>query len=60
MCQVISKESIRRANEKTMSRSSSKVSMDDKTAQISCHTLFGTQVITVSRDVISRAGRGIA
>lgn len=59
MCKVISKDSIRKANEKSMYRSQSRVSMDNQTAQISCRTLFGTQTITVSRDAISKAGRGM-
>ncbi len=58
MCKVISHDSIRKANERAMSRRRSKVSMDNKTAQISCPTLFGTQTITVSRESISKAGRG--
>ena len=58
MCQVISRSSIRKANERSRSRHASGVSMDNRTAQISCTTIFGTQTLTVSRDVISKAGRG--
>lgn len=58
MSKIISRNSIRKANERAMSGRPSRVSMDDNNAQISCHTLFGTQTITVSRDAISKAGRG--
>lgn len=58
MCKVISRASIRKANERSMSKQKSKVSMDNNTAQISCHTIFGTQTLTVSREAISKAGRG--
>lgn len=58
MCKVISSGSIRRANERSMSRRSSCISIDRNTAQISIRTLFGTQTITLSRDSISKAGRG--
>lgn len=58
MCKVISRGSIRRANERSMSGHRSKVSMDNNTAQISCRTVFGTQTLTVSREAIVKAGRG--
>lgn len=58
MCKVISSGSIRKANKRSMSGHRSDISMDNKTAQISTRTLFGTQTITVSRDSIARAGRG--
>lgn len=58
MCKVISSESIRRANERMMTNKHSKISMDSRTAEISCRTLFGTQTVTVSRSNISKFGRG--
>ena len=39
MCKVISHDSIRKANERAMSRRRSKVSMDNKTAQMS-HSIW--------------------
>lgn len=59
MCKVISTHSIRKANGRSLSDRRSRVSMDDKTAQISCRTVFGTQTITVSREAITKAGRGM-
>lgn len=58
MCQVISIDSIKKANERSIKRKTSKVSMDERTAQIMCRTIFGTQTITVPREMIYKAGRG--
>lgn len=59
MCQVISIDSIKKANERSIKRNTSKISMDERTAQIMCHTIFETQTITVPRDMIYKVGRGL-
>ncbi len=59
MTEIISSKSLRKANELSMRGDRKNVSMDRNKAQISCRTVFGTQTITVSRESISKAGRGI-
>lgn len=58
MVAVITSECLKRANEMSLSERYSHVSMDERTVQISCDTVFGTQTLTVSRETITKAGRG--
>lgn len=58
MTKVISSKSLRKANELSMRGDHRHVSLDRNNAQVSCRTVFGTQTITVSRESISKAGRG--
>ena len=57
MARVVSKESIRRANESMISGKSNSVSIDGSNMSIRCHTVVGDYTIVVSRDTVLREAR---
>lgn len=57
MARVVSKESVRRANESMISGRSHSVSIDGSNMSIRCHTVVGNYTMVVSRDIVLHEAR---
>lgn len=59
MARVVSKESIRRANDNVKSGKLNNINIDSRNVSVSINTTFGTKDITISKKTISDTARSV-